>query len=258
MSGGLRLWPPGLEGAVQFLTRIPIDAPHAVPHRRVVPWFPFVGALIGAAVGGVAVGMKQLVPTSVAATLAVVAGLLITGAFHEDGLADIADAFGGGWTVERRLEILKDSRHGTYGVAALTGSIVLRVVSAAAITASSALFAGFVAAHVLGRSASVVAMRLAPPAHQSGLGVDAARELRLVPTSIGLVAGLAITAILTGWWVAVLVPLALAGSAVVVALAVRKIGGLAGDVLGAVEQVVECVVLVAVAGLASNGPLWWA
>ena len=255
---GLRLWPPGLEGAVQFLTRIPVDAPHAVPHHRVVPWFPVVGALIGGAVGGVAVGLNELVPTSVAATLAVVVGLLITGAFHEDGLADIADAFGGGWTVERRLEILKDSRHGTYGVAALTSSIVVRVVSAAAVTGSAALLAGFVAAHVLGRSASVVAMRLAPPARQSGLGVDAARELRLVPTALGIATGLAITSALTGWWVAVLVPVAVVATAAVVALAVRKIGGLAGDVLGAVEQVVECAVLVAVAGLASNDPVWWA
>jgi adenosylcobinamide-GDP ribazoletransferase len=249
--------PSGLTGAIQFLTRVPVRAGSAVPHDRVVPWFPTVGLLIGAAVGGAAAGLHELVPTPVAAALAVVLGLLITGAFHEDGLADIADAFGGGWTVEQRLEILKDSRHGTYGVAALCSSILVRVVSAASIPTGAALFAGFVAAHVMGRSAAVVAMRLAPPARQSGLGVDAARELRVVPTAVGLLVGLAAVVALTGWWAAVLLGASGVGTAAVVALAVRKIGGLAGDVLGAVEQVVECAVLVAVAGLAAHHPLWW-
>jgi adenosylcobinamide-GDP ribazoletransferase len=255
---GLRMWPPGLAGAVQFLTRVPIRTDAAVPHHRVVPWFPIVGLLIGAAVGGIAAGMGELVPIAVAATVAVVVGLLITGAFHEDGLADIADAFGGGWTVERRLEILKDSRHGTYGVAALASSILLRVVSAASIPSSAAVFAGFVAAHVLGRASAVVAMRLAPPARQSGLGVDTAADLRPLPTVAGLVAGLAAVTAIAGWWVVVLVAVSAVATVAVVVLSVRKIGGLAGDVLGAVEQVVECAVLVAVAGLAAHHRLWWA
>lgn len=255
---GLRVWPPGLAGALQFLTRIPIRTDAAVPHHRVVPWFPIVGLLIGAAVGGIAAGMGELVPFAVAATVAVVAGLLITGAFHEDGLADIADAFGGGWTVERRLEILKDSRHGTYGVAALTSSILLRAVSAASIASSAALFAAFVAAHVLGRASAVVAMRLAPPARQSGLGVDAASDMRTLPTVAGIVSGLAAVTALTGWWIVLLIAVSAVATVAVVVLAVRKIGGLAGDVLGAVEQVVECVVLVAVAGLAARHQLWWA
>jgi adenosylcobinamide-GDP ribazoletransferase len=249
--------PSGLAGAIQFLTRVPVRTGSAVPHDRVVPWFPTVGLLIGAAVGGAAAGLHELVPTPVAAALAVVLGLLITGAFHEDGLADIADAFGGGWTVEQRLEILKDSRHGTYGVAALCSSILVRVVSAASIPTGAALLAGFVAAHVLGRSAAVIAMWLAPPARQSGLGVDAARELRVVSIALGLLAGIAAVVAVAGWWAAVLVGVSGVGTAAVVMLAVRKIGGLAGDVLGAVEQVVECAVLVAVAGLAARHPLWW-
>jgi adenosylcobinamide-GDP ribazoletransferase len=254
----MNVWPPGLAGALQFLTRVPIDTPNAVPHHRVVPWFPVVGGLIGAAVGGVAVGMRELVPIPIAAAIAVVAGLLLTGAFHEDGLADVADAFGGGWTVERRLEILKDSRHGTYGVAALCSSILVRVVAAATIASGAAMFAGFVAAHTLGRVAAVAAMRAARPARESGLGVDAARELRALPTTAGIVVGVGAVAALTGWWIGVLVAVAIAGAAVVVTLALRKIGGIAGDVLGAVEQVAECAVLVAVSGLAARHPLWWA
>jgi adenosylcobinamide-GDP ribazoletransferase len=248
----------GLLGAVQFLTRVPIRLKAPVEHARVVPWFGIVGVLIGAAVGGVAAGLSELVPTAVAAVCAIVVGLLITGAFHEDGLADVADAFGGGWTIERRLEILKDSRHGTYGVAALSSSIVLRVVCAASIAAPGALFATFVAAHGLGRVSAVVAMKAAPPATESGLGVSAASSLRPGPTILGLGAAVGGVAVVCGWWVLPFLGVAVAGTAAVVVLAVRKIGGLAGDVLGAVEQVVECLVLVIATGLAARHPVWWA
>lgn len=247
----------GLVGALQFLTRVPIRTHRSVAHHRVVPWFPVAGLLIGAAIGVVAAGAAELVPPLVAGAIAVGVGLLLTGAFHEDGLADIADAFGGGWTVDRRLEILKDSRHGTYGVAALATSIVVRVACAASILTPSALFVSFVAAHTLGRSAAVLAMRSAPPATQSGLGVSAASALRPLPTSLGLVVAVAAVALLTGWWI---VPFAVAtalGTGATVWLAVRKIGGLAGDVLGAVEQVVECLVLVVATGLAARHGLWW-
>lgn len=248
----------GFVGAVQFLTRIPVRTSHAIPHVQVVPWFPVVGALIGVAVGGVAAGLGEVVPGTVAAAIAVVTGLLITGAFHEDGLADIADAFGGGATVERRLEILKDSRHGTYGVAALASSIVVRVVAAASIVSAASVFAAFVAAHTLGRTAAVVAMKSAPPAAESGLGASAGRDLSPLAAGVCATTGLGIVTLVTGWWVLPLAAGTILAAAAVVGLAVRKIGGLAGDVLGAVEQVVECTVLVVVSGLALHHRLWWA
>jgi adenosylcobinamide-GDP ribazoletransferase len=248
----------GLLGAVQFLTRVPVHTKAAVPHDRVVPWMPFVGALIGAAVGGIAVGLGHLVPSAVAAIVAIAAGLLITGAFHEDGLADVADAFAGGTTPERRLEILKDSRHGTYGVAALCTSIVVRWVAAAATASSAALFAGFVAAHTLGRTAAVGTMAVLPPAAEAGLGADHARHLRAAPTAVGVLAGLAITVLAGGWWSGAMIAAALLVTAATAWLAMRKVGGLVGDVLGAIEQVVECAVLVVVSGLAERHVLWWA
>ena len=248
----------GLLGALQFLTRVPLRLPAGVEHARILPWFGVVGVLIGAVVGGTAAGLSQIVPVPVAAACAVVVGLLITGAFHEDGLADIADAFGGGWTVEGRLVILKDSRHGTYGVAALSSSIVLRVVCAASIAAPGAAVAAFVAAHGIGRVSAVAALKAAPPAGESGLGVDAASSLRTAPTVVGLLAAVGATAVVCGWWVVPFLGAALVGTTTVVVLAVRKIGGLAGDVLGAIEQVVECLVLVVASGLAARHSVWWA
>ncbi len=247
----------GFLGAIQFLTRIPVRTKAAVEHHRVVPWFSVVGALIGIVVGAVAAGLGHLVPTPVAAGLAIIAGLLITGAFHEDGLADIADAFGGGWTRQQRFEILKDSRHGTYGVAALAGSILLRVICVASISSPAAAFAGLVAAHTIGRTAAVGVLAVAPPATPSGLAADSGRSLRPLPTALGLVSGLGLVGVVAGWWAGPLVVAALFGAGGVVWLAIRKIGGIAGDVLGAVEQVVECLVLVVVAGLAQHHAVWW-
>ncbi|HWL42857.1 MAG TPA: adenosylcobinamide-GDP ribazoletransferase [Ilumatobacter sp.] len=249
----------GLLAALRFLTRVPIPGRHDVPHRRAVPWFPLAGALIGAAVGGLAAGLAEWLTPMLAATLAVVAGLLITGAFHEDGLADCADAYGGGWDREQRLAILKDSRHGTYGVAALCASIVVRVVAAGSLAGQAALFAGFVAAHTLGRAAAVAMLewvRPADPAAQ-GLGVSAGRDLGRGAVAGSLVAGVGITALATGWWAVPLVAAAALGAAAVAVLSVRKIGGVVGDALGAAEQVAECLVLVMVAALAAHHQLWW-
>lgn len=243
----------GLVGALQFLTRVPIRLSLPVDHARVVPWFPLAGALIGLVVGGVAAGMVQVVDPVLAASLGVVAGLLVTGAFHEDGLADVADAFGGGWDREQRLAILKDSRHGTYAVAAMVSSILIRVAALASLAEPEAMLAGAVAAHVLGRGAAVVAMVVFPPAVESGLGVSAARQLRPIPTTIGLLAGLAVCAGAIGWSALPALGVAALALAVVGLLAMRKIGGLAGDVLGAIEQVAEGGVLVVLAALASTG-----
>jgi adenosylcobinamide-GDP ribazoletransferase len=221
-----------------------------------VVWFPVVGALVGAAVGAVAAGLGELVPASVAAAVAVLTGVLITGAFHEDGLADSADAVAGGWTLERRLEILKDPRHGSYGVAALCGSIVLRVVAVATLGPAAA-FGGLVAAHALGRGAAVATMGLVPVARPDGLGAEFARSVRLGRAAAGAAIALAIAALATGWWVGPLAAAAAAAAVAVALVARRAFGGITGDVLGAIEQVAECLVLVTVTGLAVRSELWW-
>ena len=248
--------PLGVLGALQFLTRIPIRLRAAPDLARCVPWFPVVGTAIGAAVGGVAVGLGYLVPTSVAAGVAVLVGIMITGAFHEDGLADTADAMGG-WTPERRREILKDSRHGSYGVAAMVGSILIRVLCVASLGPAAA-FGGLVAAHTLGRGAAVAVMGSAPPVPATGLGADFARAVSGRRAAVGTAAAVALAGLAVGWWVLPLVLAAGVGALVVALIAHRAFGGVSGDILGAVEQVGECLVLIVVTGLALRHSIWWA
>src|SRR5690606_9253523 len=154
--------------------------------------------------------------------------------------------------------ILKDSRHGTYGVAALCGSIVVRAVATGSLAATAhgraAAFAGLVAAHALARAAAVGVLAIARPADPAsqGLGVSAGRALRAPVVAGSLVGAAAITAVATGWWAAPLVAAAAVGAAAIALLSMRKIGGVVGDTLGAAEQVAECLVLVTAAGLAAH------
>jgi adenosylcobinamide-GDP ribazoletransferase len=234
----------GVLAALQFLTRVPIRLRREPSLNATVAWFPVAGAIIGAAVGGTAAGLWFVVPPLVAGAVAITVGLLVTGAFHEDGLGDIADAFGGGWTVERRLEILKDSRHGTYGVAAICASIIVRIVALGSLPGPWAMFTGAVAAHTMGRVAAVAMAGTMRLATHSGLGADYGRGTTRTRAAVSVTAGIGITALAVGWWAAALAGAALVAVVATGTLARRKIGGISGDVLGATEQVAECLCLV--------------
>lgn len=239
---GLAPWGP--IAALQFLTRIPIALRRAPSMEGLVVWFPVAGAVIGAIAGGLAALTTAHTTVLLGAAVAVVVGLLVTGAFHEDGLGDVADGFGGGTTVERRLEIMKDSRHGTYGVAAMTASIVVRFAAYASLTGAGDLFVAVVVVHVLARSAAVVLMAVARPVRHSGLGRDYGQTTTVWRAALALGLGMALTLGMAGWWALIALGAALAGAAVTGLLAWRKIGGISGDVLGAAEQVAECAVAI--------------
>lgn len=253
-SSGLPPWGP--LAAAQFLTRLPIRLRSAPDLGRSASWFPLVGAAIGALVGGVVAGLAEWLPMSVAAAVGVLFGVALTGAFHEDGLADTADAMGG-WDPERRREILRDSRHGSYGVAAMSGTILLRILCVASLGPATA-FAGAVASHTLGRTAAVGVMVTAPPVPTAGLGADYTSSVSRPSAIVGMLAGIAVTALATGWWVAPLLAAAVVAAALIARLAIRAFEGIGGDHLGAAEQVAECAVLVVMTGLAANHQLWWA
>jgi adenosylcobinamide-GDP ribazoletransferase len=135
--------------------------------------------------------------------------------------------------------------------------VVLRVACLASLGPASA-FAAAVAAHTVARGAAVAVMGVAPTARPSGLGADYTRGLGPRPVIAAVVAALAIGAVATSWWIGPIAAAAAVVAGVTARWAVRRIGGITGDVLGAIEQVVECAVLVVAVGLARRHHVWWA
>jgi adenosylcobinamide-GDP ribazoletransferase len=240
--------------AIQFLTRVPTPALKTFEPEwitRAARYFPLVGQGVGVISALVLMAAERVWNGPVAALLALAVGLLITGAFHEDGLADTADGLGGGQSAARRLEIMKDSRVGTYGVCALVLVLALKGAALASTPVATAA-AMLLAAHGLGRAAAVLVMRLTPYAPSGEAG-------KWKPVPQGVRTGEVLVALLIAAWPLILLPPAAAlvglaaGGVLVMALALlarRLIGGHTGDVLGAVEQVFEVGFLLGVAALA--------
>lgn len=239
--------------AVQFLTRIPVPPlagfePDWI--TRSARYYSLVGQLVGAVSALVLLAAGQLWGAGVAVILALGAGLLLTGAFHEDGLADTADGLGGASTPERRLAIMKDSRIGAYGVVALAVVLGLKAAALTDLEPSAAALA-LVAAHGMARAAAVVVMRFGvyAPAGEAGKWSPSGRRV----TTGEMLAALALTA-----WPLLVLPVVTVGiglalgalaAAVMAYTARRLIGGYTGDVLGAVEQVFEVGFLLGAAAL---------
>jgi adenosylcobinamide-GDP ribazoletransferase len=236
----------GFLGAVSFLTRVPTGTGARRPEELAgfVPWFPVVGAGVGLAVAAIYAGSRAFLPPLPAASLAVVAGIALTGAFHEDGLGDTADAFGGHHDRDATVRILKDPRLGTFGVLAVAASLLLRVGAVAALAPAAAL-AALPAAHALSRAVAVATMTALPAAGDTGLGATYVLALSRRRALTGAAAGLALALALLGvaaLWAAAAAALA---AFLLGRLAVRRIGGVTGDVLGAIQQLGEILVLLA-------------
>jgi adenosylcobinamide-GDP ribazoletransferase len=236
-----------LRASLAFLTRLPADwlgvAADARPDfRRAAGLFPLAGCVVGAAGGIVLLAGSAIgAPPLAAATLAVTATMALTGGLHEDGLADTADGLGGS-TVDKRLEIMDDSRIGTYGAAALGISLVLRVVCLATLAAHGAWTAALmlVIAEGISRAALVRMWHDLPPARLSGLAHDTGppgdRAMLLALAIAGVLALLAIP--LVGIRAAVVAAvLAAIGTFAFMRLSQQSLGGRTGDTLGASQQV---------------------
>lgn len=235
--------------AFAFLTRLPLPPLGLLPAgslARTMGAFPLVGAVVGLLGGGVYAAAQTVLPPVLAALLAVAATVAVTGAMHEDGLADIADGFGGGGDRDRKLAIMKDSRVGSFGVVALTLGLALRVGALASLGSAAAALAGLIAAHSLARAAIPLTMQLLAPARETGLGAQAgqptmrtagiAATLAIVIAALALPPGAALAAVAA----------AAVGTLATAWLAWRQIGGHTGDVLGAIEQAVETASLLAI------------
>ncbi len=243
--------------ALQFFTRVPVTG--AVARwvgfsdemlRASSRFFPLVGLLVGAVAAAVFAGASMLWPAWIAAVLTLAASALLTGAFHEDGLADYVDGMGGGQTKARVLEIMKDSRIGSYGALALALATLLKAAALAQMSVAVAT-AALLLAHPLARACACGVL--------AGLNYvrddDAAKSKPLAQSmrplellfAVTTVAALAVALI---WWQAALLRLllaaVLAASLTTIFMArhmKRRIGGFTGDALGAVEQMVEVSVL---------------
>lgn len=248
--------------AVVFLTRIPAGGfPYtAAEWRWSAAWFPAVGALVGSLTGAM-FALARPIGDLVAAALAVTIGLFVTGAFHEDGLADTADALGGAYHRDRLFAILKDSHIGVFGAAALTMSLVLRVALLARL-GSQAPWA-LVLVGALSRTSPVWLMAALPyvtapesarsrPLVRGGWPQAIAASLcaAAVVGAVMLDPGFAFSALIV-WILATTVALAcLCGWRFRV-----RAGGITGDFLGATQQLTECMLLLVFAlGQAGGSP----
>jgi adenosylcobinamide-GDP ribazoletransferase len=240
--------------AVVFLTRLPLRlarAPAADGLARAMGWFPLVGAGLGLA-GGVVYALATGVglPPAVAGLLALAALAALTGALHEDGLADVADGFGGGrGERDRTLAIMRDSRVGSFGALALVFSVGLRATALAGLAVPGAVVAALVAAGALSRVLAAVLARALPLARPDGLAARAARPpVSRVRLALGLGAGLGVAACGIGPGVAAAGAVALV-AVVVARMALGRIGGITGDVHGAAQQAAETAVLLTLLAL---------
>jgi adenosylcobinamide-GDP ribazoletransferase len=247
-----------LKTGILFCTRLPV--PHAAPidsgavaHAS---WaFPVAGALVGG-VGtltyAIASGIR--LPSALAAALALGATLLVTGCLHEDGLADTADGLGGGRDRARKLEIMRDSRLGTYGACALMMSLLLRWAALAAMVGPVAVASALIAAHVAARAALPVFMRFVPPARLDGLSAQAGQPA-VRSAAVAVLTGVLVLLTALGF-AATMIGLVLATCAglFVAWLSMRQIGGQTGDVLGALEQIIEIVILLTALAMSGTRP----
>ncbi len=232
-----------LQIALSFLTTIPMQvepAPEADELGRSAGWFPWIGAGIGLITAGVYWGLLQVLPTAVAAILSVMLCVSISGGLHQDGLADCCDGMLNASRVERRLEIMKDPRVGTFGVLGLIFDIGLRIMCLTALPMTGLIalpLAGALSRWMLIPAASQ------PLARPGGMGASFAAGLTRkswLPAIVAVIVAMT----LANWRGLIALAAAHLAALGVFGLARRRLGGITGDVYGLLIEVVELTVLI--------------
>lgn len=236
--------------AVEFLTRVPATPAAAYSparFRESVRHYPLVGLLIGGFAASVFAVCAALLPTSVAVLISTALTMLLTGAFHEDGLADTFDGIGGGVSAERSLEIMRDSRVGAYGAAALLMAVLIKVSALTSLGVTPTVVA-LICAHGLSRWSSVLVIATSTYVRSEGTGKPTAAGISpgaLLFASMVALTSLALPFIhISPAAAAGALAGTAAGHGVARLIFEKKIGGYTGDCLGAVQQITEvCIYL---------------
>lgn len=247
--------------AVMFYTRIPTpkDVPYSQLHlNRSRKYFPLIGIIIGLILAGVyAISVLVLSPI-ISVLLAMCAAVLATGAFHEDGFADSCDGFGGGWSAEQVLTIMKDSRVGTYATVGLWFMLSIKAFTLLEITQSlsmNAFILSVVFANTVSRQISSIAIDHFEYVQDIDLSkVKPITENRLSMTetlvSYGICATTVIAMFFVSFWGSIISLIIAATSAVAfLRYSKKRIGGYTGDVLGATQQISEILILLSLTAL---------
>ena len=241
--------------AVQLLTRWPIRSRDLFTEARLAAstrYHPLVGVLIGALSGGVFWLAHLVFPMGLSIVLATAASLLATGAMHEDGLADTCDGLGGGATRERALEIMRDSRLGTFGAAGLGLMLAAKVLALGAMPPEAVPWL-LIAAHAASRASAGLAIATSPYVRDAGIATPVAGKVSPGSLAVVLLTGTAAACVLP----AVATPAAFvaglgglaAGHLAMRCMYERKLGGYTGDCLGAVQQTSELGMYLGVAAV---------
>jgi adenosylcobinamide-GDP ribazoletransferase len=231
-----------LLAAFQFLTTMPAIIKRAFTAQelgRSTGFYPLVGFVLGCLLLGLDSGLRLIFPNEVSAVLVLIAWLMFTRALHFDGFLDICDGLWGGFTPERRLEIMRDSRVGAFGVAG--GAILLLLKYSAVLTLEN--HAGLLLAPTIARWGIVVAIVVFPYARQMGLGRDIKDNVRWPQVTLATIITLFVV-LLGGWWGFVVWFIAVIVFIGVIWYILRLIPGLTGDTYGALCEILEVTVLI--------------
>lgn len=232
--------------AVGFLTRLrlPPVAYSDAAMSRAIRWYPAIGFAIGATLAILFLCLTTFLPQTIAVLLTVGAGMFLTGALHEDGLADLADGLGGARDKSRALEIMRDSRIGTYGMLVLGMTLAIKITALAnlpPITAGIAIVAG----HCLGRSTMLWLMDRLPYARQDGAAtfMTSGEKASLQPAWVVVLCVFILIAVIANLIAATATALALVALTILLTKHLKeRLGGYTGDALGACEQLAEALV----------------
>ena len=238
--------------AIMFLTRLPVGRfasgdPDVLSQSS--RYFPLVGLIVGGLLCFAYLIISYVLPTSVAIALLLLFSVLLTGAFHEDGMADVADS-AGAFSLEKKLDIMRDSRVGTYGALAFILLVLIKYVSLDSLASadSRALLAAILSAHVLSRWSSVYLMACVPYARAEAdnkVVTEGVNSRRLIEASIIAAFCLVVPSLLVGAGIFITLPLVFLLCLLAGGYFMSSFGGITGDCLGAFNQVVEVSVVLA-------------